>query len=104
MSSAERFDYCYTDGELEEWVPRIEEMAKRLQELHMLMRYVSSGPWQLDPFHGISVPSSQGNSRNHFLCLQLGNFFCAQAQDTPENILVVLAEERCGQTYRSRRR
>lgn len=36
-TSAERFDHCYTDEEFGEWVPRIEEMAERAEELHLLI-------------------------------------------------------------------
>ena len=36
-TSAERFDHWYTDEEFQEWVPRIEEMAERAEELHLLM-------------------------------------------------------------------
>ncbi|HLF08064.1 MAG TPA: DUF72 domain-containing protein [Dehalococcoidia bacterium] len=36
-SSAERFDWWYTDEELAQWVPRIEELMDRAQEVHLLM-------------------------------------------------------------------
>jgi len=36
-SVGERFDYLYSDAELEEWVPRIRALAERTKELHLLM-------------------------------------------------------------------
>ncbi len=36
-TSAERFDHWYTDEEFEEWLPRIEAMAERATEVHLLM-------------------------------------------------------------------
>ena len=36
-TSAQRFDYWYTDEEFQEWLPRIEEMAERATEVHLLM-------------------------------------------------------------------
>ncbi|TVQ39116.1 MAG: DUF72 domain-containing protein [Spirochaetaceae bacterium] len=35
-SSAERFDYYYTEAELAEWLPRIEFMRSRASEVHLL--------------------------------------------------------------------
>jgi uncharacterized protein YecE (DUF72 family) len=37
LTAAERFDYSYTKKELEEWLPKIRQMAKETKELHLLM-------------------------------------------------------------------
>jgi len=37
ISAAERFDWLYSEGELREWVPRIERLAERTREVHLLM-------------------------------------------------------------------
>jgi uncharacterized protein YecE (DUF72 family) len=37
ISAAQRFDWRYTDGELGEWTPRIERLAERTREVHLLM-------------------------------------------------------------------
>ena len=37
LTAAERFDYSYTKKELEEWVPKIREMAREAREIHLLM-------------------------------------------------------------------
>ncbi|MHB8618698.1 MAG: DUF72 domain-containing protein [Chloroflexota bacterium] len=36
-SAAERFRYLYSDAELREWVPRVQEMASQARETHVLM-------------------------------------------------------------------
>ncbi len=36
-SSRERFNYLYSDAELAEWTPKIEQVAERAQEVHVLM-------------------------------------------------------------------
>ncbi|HEY8489982.1 MAG TPA: DUF72 domain-containing protein [Dehalococcoidia bacterium] len=36
-SSAERFDYVYSDAELDEWVPRLRALAEEAREVHALM-------------------------------------------------------------------
>ncbi len=36
ISTAERFNYLYTEQELAEWVPKIKELAAKTQELHVL--------------------------------------------------------------------
>jgi uncharacterized protein YecE (DUF72 family) len=36
-TAAERFDYLYSEDELREWVPRIEDLAKEAREVHVLM-------------------------------------------------------------------
>jgi uncharacterized protein YecE (DUF72 family) len=33
----ERFKYLYTEGELEEWVPKIDNLARETREVHVLM-------------------------------------------------------------------
>lgn len=33
---AERFNYLYERGELEEWVPRVRKLAQEAQEVHVL--------------------------------------------------------------------
>ena len=37
LTAAERFDYSYPKKELEEWLPKIREMAEETEELHLLM-------------------------------------------------------------------
>jgi uncharacterized protein YecE (DUF72 family) len=37
VTAAERFAYLYEEEELEEWVPRIEEMSQAARETHVLM-------------------------------------------------------------------
>ena len=37
LTAAERFDYSYKKKELEEWLPKIREMAERAKEIHLLM-------------------------------------------------------------------
>src|SRR5712691_7325564 len=37
LTAAERFDYSYNKKELEEWLPKIREMAERAKEIHLLM-------------------------------------------------------------------
>jgi uncharacterized protein YecE (DUF72 family) len=37
ISASERFRYLYTGEELKEWVPRIEQMSSRADEIHILM-------------------------------------------------------------------
>jgi uncharacterized protein YecE (DUF72 family) len=37
IGAAERFDYLYSEDELEEWVPRIESLAGQAGEVHVLM-------------------------------------------------------------------
>lgn len=36
-SAADRFDHYYSDDELEEWVPKIKQMAEQAREVHLLM-------------------------------------------------------------------
>ena len=36
ITPAERFDYLYTEEELQEWVPRIRRLASETQQLHIL--------------------------------------------------------------------
>lgn len=36
-SSSERFDYYYSQPEMEEWVPRVREMQQRAREVHLIM-------------------------------------------------------------------
>lgn len=36
-TSAERFDWVYEPEEFEEWVPKIQEIAKKAEEVHLLM-------------------------------------------------------------------
>lgn len=36
-TSAERFDYWYTDEDIAEWVPKIEALADETEELHLVM-------------------------------------------------------------------
>ena len=36
VSVTERFNYLYSQEELEEWVPRIKELASRTRQLHVL--------------------------------------------------------------------
>ena len=36
-SSRERFNYLYSPEELAEWAPKVEEMADRAAEVHVLM-------------------------------------------------------------------
>lgn len=36
LSAAERFDYLYTEKQLREWVPRVEELAGRARQVHVL--------------------------------------------------------------------
>ncbi|HZU13187.1 MAG TPA: DUF72 domain-containing protein [Chloroflexota bacterium] len=33
----ERFKYCYSEGELQEWVPKVERLAAETQQTHVLM-------------------------------------------------------------------
>ena len=37
LTAAERFDYSYKKKELEEWIPKIREIAERTKEVHLLM-------------------------------------------------------------------
>ena len=37
ISAAERFDWLYSEGDLREWLPRIEKLAKETREVHLLM-------------------------------------------------------------------
>jgi uncharacterized protein YecE (DUF72 family) len=37
LTAAERFDYSYSRKELEEWLPRINELAEQAKEVHLLM-------------------------------------------------------------------
>jgi uncharacterized protein YecE (DUF72 family) len=37
IAAAERFDWLYSEDELREWVPRIERLAERTREVHLLM-------------------------------------------------------------------
>jgi uncharacterized protein YecE (DUF72 family) len=37
VSPAERFDWLYGEAELREWLPRIEHLAERSREVHLLM-------------------------------------------------------------------
>ena len=34
--TAERFDYLYSEEELEEWVPKVGQLAEHARELHLL--------------------------------------------------------------------
>jgi uncharacterized protein YecE (DUF72 family) len=36
-SSAERFNYLYSEKELADWVPKIEQLAEQVQQVHVLM-------------------------------------------------------------------
>ncbi|MFQ5997585.1 MAG: DUF72 domain-containing protein, partial [Dehalococcoidales bacterium] len=36
ITATERFNYLYTEVELKEWVPRIEELASKTRQLHVL--------------------------------------------------------------------
>ncbi|MHB0857373.1 MAG: DUF72 domain-containing protein [Anaerolineae bacterium] len=35
-TTAERFDYLYSEDELQEWVPKVEQLAARAKEVHLL--------------------------------------------------------------------
>ncbi len=37
LSAAERFDYAYSRPELEEWLPRVRDLAGEAREVHLLM-------------------------------------------------------------------
>ncbi len=37
ITPAERFNYAYSEGELREWLPRIDGLAKDAKEVHLLM-------------------------------------------------------------------
>jgi uncharacterized protein YecE (DUF72 family) len=37
ITAAERFNYDYSESELKEWLPRIEELAEQSREVHLLM-------------------------------------------------------------------
>jgi len=37
ISPAERFDWLYSEGELKEWLPRIDRLAAETKEVHLLM-------------------------------------------------------------------
>ena len=37
IAAAERFDYLYSEEELEEWVPRVRRLAEGAREVHVLM-------------------------------------------------------------------
>ncbi len=52
-SSRERFNYLYSAEELAEWVPRVEELAGRAREVHVLMN---------NNFGPVPVPSHDGPS------------------------------------------
>jgi uncharacterized protein YecE (DUF72 family) len=36
VSTAERFDWLYSDEELREWLPRIERLASQAEEVHLM--------------------------------------------------------------------
>lgn len=36
-ASSERFNYTYSKEEMQEWVPRVQAMAERAQEMHLIM-------------------------------------------------------------------
>jgi uncharacterized protein YecE (DUF72 family) len=36
LTPAERFRYLYKEGELEEWVPRVRQVAGKAKETHLL--------------------------------------------------------------------
>ena len=42
--SAERFDYYYTEAEMEEWAPRIETMRSDADEVHVDHEHQQPGP------------------------------------------------------------
>jgi uncharacterized protein YecE (DUF72 family) len=35
-TTAERFDYLYSEQELKEWVPKVGTLAEKVQEMHLL--------------------------------------------------------------------
>ncbi len=37
IAAAERFDYLYSEEELEEWTPRVQRLAEGSREVHVLM-------------------------------------------------------------------
>lgn len=37
IGAADRFDWLYSDAELEEWLPKIEALSERAREVHLLM-------------------------------------------------------------------
>ncbi len=37
IAAAERFDYLYSEEELEEWAPRVQRLAEDSREVHVLM-------------------------------------------------------------------
>jgi uncharacterized protein YecE (DUF72 family) len=37
IGAAERFDYLYREEELEEWAPRVRQLAESAREVHVLM-------------------------------------------------------------------
>jgi uncharacterized protein YecE (DUF72 family) len=37
IGAAERFDYLYSEEELEEWLPRVRQLAEGAREVHVLM-------------------------------------------------------------------
>ena len=44
-SSSERFDYYYSQEEMEDWAPRIAMMKRNAEEVHVIIRCSSSGEY-----------------------------------------------------------
>ncbi|MBI1886318.1 MAG: DUF72 domain-containing protein [Chloroflexi bacterium] len=62
VTSAERFDYLYSEEELAEWVPPLQRLAERAREVHVLM------PARSKPrccSHGRSPGDGAGRRRHH---------------------------------------
>jgi uncharacterized protein YecE (DUF72 family) len=60
-TAAERFDYLYDEGELREWVPRVEMLAESAREVHVLMNncysdYSVRNARQIGEMLGVIVP------------------------------------------------
>jgi len=66
-SAAERFDYLYSDEELEEWVPTLSELAGKAQEAYAFFNNNSSSQDPQNPLGRISQAASNAQQLRRLL-------------------------------------
>ena len=66
-TSAERFDWYYSDEELTEWVPRIRSMQERAGEVHILF---NTNNWDQGPYNAIRMGRLLGEGLGDPACVE----------------------------------
>jgi uncharacterized protein YecE (DUF72 family) len=66
-SAAERFDYLYSDDELEEWVPTLQELAGRSEETYAFFNNNSTAEDPHNPLGRVSQAATNAQQLRRLL-------------------------------------